>query len=196
VSTEDHQDAVASRARQGEQAAALVIGHGQIVAEYFDIGQSRTLSWARRPQAAALLAAMADPDCGFDAIVIGEYERAFCGSQYAAAEDGAQPGPPYPGAERRRYPLLVCVGSHAQPAPQRPGVDADHRGGDLGQSALHRATGLEPSAHPISTWSIRTTPHSAIGRSSGGTCPKGGSSPLAPPTQRWSARPTSSPSSR
>jgi len=41
------------------------------------------LPWARRPQAAALLAAMADPGRGFDAIVIGEYERAFYGSQYA-----------------------------------------------------------------------------------------------------------------
>ena len=30
------------------------------------------------------MAALADPDRGWDAIVIGEYERAFCGSQYAA----------------------------------------------------------------------------------------------------------------
>jgi hypothetical protein len=36
---------------------------------------------ARRP--AALLAAMADPDRAFDAIVVGEYERAFYGDQYA-----------------------------------------------------------------------------------------------------------------
>src|SRR6266516_57012 len=84
VSTEDHQDPVTSWARQRDQAVALVAGHGRIVAEYFGIGQSRTLSWARRPQAAALLAAMADPDREFDAIVIGEYERAFYGGQYAA----------------------------------------------------------------------------------------------------------------
>jgi site-specific DNA recombinase len=84
VSTEDHQDPVASRARQRDLAAALVAGHGRIVAEYFDIGQSRVLPWARRPQATALLAAMADPDHEFDAIVIGEYERAFYGGQYAA----------------------------------------------------------------------------------------------------------------
>jgi site-specific DNA recombinase len=83
VSTEDYQDPVTSRARQVEQAAALVAGHGQIVAEFFDAGQSRVLPWARRPQAAALVAAMADPDRGFDAVVIGEYERAFYGSQYA-----------------------------------------------------------------------------------------------------------------
>jgi site-specific DNA recombinase len=50
----------------------------------FDTGYSRTLPWARRPQAAALVAALADPDRGWDAIVIGEYERAFYGGQYAA----------------------------------------------------------------------------------------------------------------
>ena len=84
VSTEDHQDPVTSLARQQAQAAALVAGHGRIVAEYFDIGQSRALAWARRPQAAALAAALADPDRGWDAIVIGEYERAFYGGQYAS----------------------------------------------------------------------------------------------------------------
>ncbi len=84
VSTEDWQDPVTSRARQREQAGVLVAGHGQIVAEFFDSGHSRTLPWARRPQAAALVAALADPDRGWDAIVIGEYERAFYASQYAS----------------------------------------------------------------------------------------------------------------
>ena len=84
VSTEDWQDPVMSRARQREQAGALVRGHGMIVAELFDVGESRTVAWARRPQAAALVAQLADPDRGWDAIVIGEYERAFYGSQYAA----------------------------------------------------------------------------------------------------------------
>ena len=73
-----------SWARQLAQAAALVAGFGQIVAEFFDSGQSRTLAWPRRPQAAALAAALADPDRGWDAIVIGEYERAFYGAQYAS----------------------------------------------------------------------------------------------------------------
>ena len=59
-------------------------GHGAVVAEFFDAGESRTLAWARRPQAAALVAALADPDRGWDAIVIGEYERAFYGGQYAS----------------------------------------------------------------------------------------------------------------
>ena len=84
VSTEDWQDPVTSRARQRDQAAALVAGHGRIVAEFFDAGYSRTLAWARRPQAAALVGALADPDRGWDAIVIGEYERAFYGGQYAS----------------------------------------------------------------------------------------------------------------
>ena len=84
VSTEDWQDPVTSQARQREQAGALVRGHGQIVAEFFDAGQSRTVAWGRRPQAAALVAQLADPGRGWDAIVIGEYERAFYGSQYAS----------------------------------------------------------------------------------------------------------------
>jgi hypothetical protein len=33
----------------------LTAGHGVIVAESFDVGESRTLPWARRPQAAALV---------------------------------------------------------------------------------------------------------------------------------------------
>ena len=62
----------------------LTAGHGVIMAEFFDCGESRTLAWPRRSQAAALVAALADPDRGWDAIVIGEYERAFYGSQYAS----------------------------------------------------------------------------------------------------------------
>jgi hypothetical protein len=52
VSTEDYQDPVTSRARQWHQAAALIGGSGRIIAEYFDVGQSRC--WdrpvGRRPQ--------------------------------------------------------------------------------------------------------------------------------------------------
>ena len=62
VSTEDWQDPVMSRARQREQAGALVRGHGQIVAEFFDVGLTRKLAWACRPQSAALVAQLADPD--------------------------------------------------------------------------------------------------------------------------------------
>jgi hypothetical protein len=58
VSTEDWQDPVTSRARQLQQAVMLTAGHGVIVAEFFDAGESRP--WARRPQAAALVAQLAD----------------------------------------------------------------------------------------------------------------------------------------
>ena len=78
------QDPVTSRARQLQQATMLAAGAGVITAEFFDTGESRELPWARRPQAAALVAQLADPDRGWDAIVIGEYERAFYGSQYAS----------------------------------------------------------------------------------------------------------------
>jgi hypothetical protein len=84
VSTEDWQDPESSRARQREQAGALVRGHGGvIVAELFDVGQSRAVAWGRRTQAAALIAQLADPYRGWDAIVVGEYERAFYGAHYA-----------------------------------------------------------------------------------------------------------------
>jgi hypothetical protein len=56
VSTEDWQDPVTSRARQLQQAVMLTAGHGTIVAEFFDAGESRILPWTRRPQAAALVA--------------------------------------------------------------------------------------------------------------------------------------------
>jgi len=84
VPTEDWQDPVTSRARQLQQAVMLTAGHGTIVAQFFDTGESRTLPWARRPQAAALVAQLADPDRGWDAIVIGEYERASYGGQYSS----------------------------------------------------------------------------------------------------------------
>jgi hypothetical protein len=83
VSTEDWQDPESSRARQLQQAVMLVAGRGVIAAEFFDAGESRVLPWARRPQSAALVAQLADPDRGWDAVVVGEYERAFYGSQYA-----------------------------------------------------------------------------------------------------------------
>jgi site-specific DNA recombinase len=51
------------------------------VAEFFEVGCSRQLAWSKRPQAAALLAALVDLGGGFDAVVVGKYERAFYGDQ-------------------------------------------------------------------------------------------------------------------
>ena len=44
-----------------------------------DAGQSRTVAWGRRPEAAALVAQLTDPRRGWDAIAVGEYERALTG---------------------------------------------------------------------------------------------------------------------
>jgi len=81
VSTEDFQDHASSRAWQRNAANELIAGKGIIVVEFFDRGHSRRLAWHNRPQAAALLMALADADRGFDAVVVGEYERAFFGDQ-------------------------------------------------------------------------------------------------------------------
>ena len=83
VSTEDQQDPTSSRQWQLARATSLIEPHGGVVvAEYFDIGQSRSLPWRRRPEAMALLEAVKDPGRGFEAIVIGEPARAFYGGQF------------------------------------------------------------------------------------------------------------------
>jgi hypothetical protein len=45
--------------------------HGIIVTEFFDIGESRSVAWARRPKAAALVAQLADPDGGWASTTSG-----------------------------------------------------------------------------------------------------------------------------
>lgn len=83
VSTEDQQDPQASRSWQLARATQLIEpAGGAVVAEYFDIGQSRSLPWKRRPEATRLLADFAAPDRPFDAVVIGEPQRAFYGAQF------------------------------------------------------------------------------------------------------------------
>jgi site-specific DNA recombinase len=82
MSTVEYQDDLSSRGWQRDSALHLIAGYGVIVASYFDAGCSRSLPWSRRPQAAALLAAVADPGRPFDAIVVGEFERAFSTRQF------------------------------------------------------------------------------------------------------------------
>ena len=83
VSTEDQQDPDSSKGWQLSRSRALIEpGGGVVVAEYFDIGRSRSLPWKRRPEAAALLDALARPDRGFEAVVIEEPARAFYGNQF------------------------------------------------------------------------------------------------------------------
>ncbi|HEX5534897.1 MAG TPA: recombinase family protein [Actinomycetales bacterium] len=81
MSTQDFQDETSSYHWQHQVAVDLIAGHSTIVADFFDIGHSRRTAWNDRPQAAALLRALTDPDRRFDAIIIGEYERAFHGNQ-------------------------------------------------------------------------------------------------------------------
>jgi site-specific DNA recombinase len=83
VSTEDQQDPASSKGWQLSRSRSLIeAAGGVIVAEYFDIGQSRSLPWKRRPEAGRLLADLTCADRGFDAVVIGEPARAFYGNQF------------------------------------------------------------------------------------------------------------------
>lgn len=81
MSTEDYQDYATSRAWQRNAADELITGNGVVVVEFFDRGCSRRAEWPDRPEAGVLLAALTDPDREFDAVVVGEYERAFFGDQ-------------------------------------------------------------------------------------------------------------------
>ncbi|GAA0259296.1 hypothetical protein GCM10010492_70330 [Saccharothrix mutabilis subsp. mutabilis] len=62
---------------QREMAEHTIAGKGVIVAGFFDIAVTARVSWFDRPQASALRVAFGDPDRGFDAVVVGDYERAF-----------------------------------------------------------------------------------------------------------------------
>jgi len=81
ISTREYQDPASSQAWQLDSATQTIAGRGQIIATYFDVGCSRRLPWTQRPRAAALLAAITSPTRAFDAVVVGEYERAFHGHQ-------------------------------------------------------------------------------------------------------------------
>ena len=108
-STEDRQDPEASRAWQYSRAGQLVAPRGGvIVAEYFDVDKSRSVPPARRPQASLLLAELANPNRKFDAVVVGEPQRAFYGNQF---------GNTFPLFEHWKVPLWVPeVGGPIDPA--------------------------------------------------------------------------------
>ncbi|MFI5615569.1 recombinase family protein [Amycolatopsis sp. NPDC051903] len=83
TSTLRHQDRVSSHGWQHDMADHLITGHGRIIADYFDAGTSRRTPWPQRPQAAQLMTMIASTDPAIDAIVVGEYERAFTEGQFA-----------------------------------------------------------------------------------------------------------------
>ncbi len=179
MSTEDWQDPVTSRVRQREQAGALVRGHGQVVAEFFDAGQSRTVAWGRRPEAAQL----AGPGRGWDAIVIGEYERAFTAASMRRWRRCSSPAGvlarhmPTAGAaiaadrdqQRRRAPPqrlvrqppghAVARRSLASAAATPPGelVALDDPAGQ------HRTTGLEPLTHDLRAEFVKAAERAQVG---------------------------------
>ncbi len=83
-STEDNQDPETSRGWQFGNARKFVepLG-GRIVAEFFDVGQSRSVPWERRTEASQLLAQLKNPRRGWNALVVGEGTRCWFGNQFS-----------------------------------------------------------------------------------------------------------------
>ena len=83
-STEDNQDPATSRAWQLANAQHVVEPRGgEIVAEFFDIGHSRSVPWERRPESSRLLAELKRPDRGWSGVVVGEGTRCWFGNQFS-----------------------------------------------------------------------------------------------------------------
>src|SRR4051812_10884774 len=83
-STEDHQDPETSRAWQLGNARNFIepLG-GRIVAEFFDVGHSRSVPWERRPQASRLLAELKGRNRTWIGVVVGEGTRCWFGNQFS-----------------------------------------------------------------------------------------------------------------
>lgn len=83
-STEDNQDPKTSRAWQLGIATRLVSPWDlDVVAEFFDVGQSRSVPWQRRPEAHRLLDALKNHARGWTAVVVGEGTRCWFGNQFS-----------------------------------------------------------------------------------------------------------------
>ena len=83
TSTDDNQSPEDSKRWQLDIATRLVTpAGGTIMAVYHDIDVSRERPWARRPEAARLLADAANPGREWSALVIAEPQRAFSGGQF------------------------------------------------------------------------------------------------------------------
>ncbi|OXM50633.1 recombinase family protein [Amycolatopsis thailandensis] len=83
-STEDNQDPETSLGWQLGNARKFVepMG-GHIEAEFFDIGQSRSVPWERRREASRLLAELKEPRRSWNAVVVGEGTRCWFGNQFS-----------------------------------------------------------------------------------------------------------------
>jgi hypothetical protein len=112
-------------------AEHLIANHGQIVAAYFDAGTSRRVPWQQRTQAARLMTEASSPESVIDAIVVGEYERAFTGTQFATlyawcTRHGIQlwlpeTGSPVDLSNRDHRALLSLLATQSQRRPGSPG---------------------------------------------------------------------------
>lgn len=141
VSTEDQQDPASSRNWQLARSRQIIEGHGEVVTEFFDIGQSRSLPWKRRPEAARLLDAFRDPDRGFDAVVVGEPQRALRQPvrahvpglhplrRRAVGARGRRPRRPRLGGSRHGHVALWRHEQGRADANQDPGAHGDGRAG-------------------------------------------------------------------
>ncbi len=115
------------------------------------------------------------------------------GVDVRAAAGRAHRGADRPRAERRRDPVPVGGRPGAEPAPDRGGMDAAHRGRDPGQPALHRPAGVEPAADRQRAGRPRERGAGAPAGAAVEPARRAGSSPPGPRIRRWSARPISSP---
>jgi site-specific DNA recombinase len=79
TSTEDNQSPEESLKWQQHRGGLVIRDAGRIKVVFHDTGESRSIPWKRRPQAQALLQEMRlpRPRRRFDAVVIGEPQRAF-----------------------------------------------------------------------------------------------------------------------
>lgn len=133
MSTREIQDRETSLQWQREVAEETIAGRGAITREFFDEGCSRRLSWWQRPAAAALLASISSGAREFDAVVIGEYERAFCGEQFRSVmavlrERGVElwlpeVGGPFEAEDPTHQALMMLLGAQSR----REVVRARHR---------------------------------------------------------------------
>ncbi|MFI5845848.1 recombinase family protein [Catenuloplanes sp. NPDC051500] len=157
VSTEDQQDPAASRGWQLSRAKTLIApADGQIVREFFDIGLSRSIPWKRRPEATALLTALKDPHRGFDAIVIGEPQRAFYGNQYGLT-----------------FPLFVHYGVQLWVPEVGGAIDPDSEAHDLVMSVFGGMSKGERTRIRIRVRAAMATQAVMEGRFLGGRPPYG-----------------------
>lgn len=77
TSTDDQQSPLESRRWQLARAEQTASGRAQVVRVVHDVDVSRSIPWARRPEAARLLLQLPNPMRGWNGIIVAEPQRAF-----------------------------------------------------------------------------------------------------------------------